>query len=237
MLTIGVDLAQARDRTAIVALSSERLEASDEESLASQDLRSVANGGRWRPPRRQLHHYVVHLTALPPGTSYPDQAERIARTARILAEEWGRPAIFADATGVGRPVVDLLREASEFPITAVTITGGGESTTKGRAISVAKADLVSSLEVALSSRRLHATTDLALAKDLDKELRAFSYDLSAAGRPLYKGRGAHDDLVLALCLALYGAEKGSRGTAGFVEFMRRDIAAREAAAGVPMFRS
>jgi len=236
MLSIGIDLAQSRDRTAIVALASERMEASDEEALAAQDFAAVANGGRWRRPRTQLHHWLVHLDTMPPGASYPVQADRIARTARVLAEEWGRPSLYVDATGVGRPVVDVLRQACEFPIVAVTITGGGESTTKGRAISVGKADLVGTLEVALSTRRLHADPELTLAKDLDKELRAFSYDLSATGRPLYRGRGAHDDLVLALCLALYGADRGATGGSGFVEFLRRDIAAREAASGIPAFR-
>src|ERR1039457_4401509 len=42
-------------------------------------------------------------------------------------------------------------------------------------LSVPKADLVATLEVVLSTRRLHVVPDLALAKDLDAELRSFSY--------------------------------------------------------------
>ena len=53
-------------------------------------------------------------------------------------------------------------------------------------LSVPKADLVATLEVVLSTRRLHVVPDLALAKDLDAELRSFSYELSATGRPLYE---------------------------------------------------
>jgi hypothetical protein len=78
----------------------------------------------------------------------------------------------------------------------------------GQDLSVPKSELVASLEVALSTRRLHAGPDLPFASDLDRELRAFSYELSPTGRPLYAGKGSHDDLVIALCLATWGAERG-----------------------------
>jgi len=67
-----------------------------------------------------------------------------------------------------------------------------------------------------------------LAPELDKELRSFSYELSATGRPLYEGRGSHNDLVLALCLALWLVERGTPGE-GFRSYMSEQIARRQAA--------
>jgi hypothetical protein len=58
-------------------------------------------------------------------------------------------------------------------------------------------------------------------------VRAFSYELSAAGRPLYGAKGAHDDLVLSLALAIWGAERGSAGAAAFIEFLRNDTVRRQ----------
>jgi hypothetical protein len=47
---------------------------------------------------------------------------------------------------------------------------------------------------------------------LIEELLGFEYDTTAAGNQVFRHReGEHDDLVLALCLALWDASKGARG--------------------------
>jgi predicted NBD/HSP70 family sugar kinase len=57
------------------------------------------------------HHLVRHLERLPRGTPYPEVAGRIARiTDRVSARTGERPTVHVDATGVGQPVVDLLRD-------------------------------------------------------------------------------------------------------------------------------
>lgn len=192
MLSIGVDLAQARDRTAVAAVSSFQAEEEREEG---------------KRPRRVRHLSLVDLQKLPPGLPYPDQAALIVAIAERLAET-ERPTLWVDATGVGRAVVDLIRQSSPFPVRAVTLTGGTEVAAHGQDLSVPKVELVAALEVVLSTRRLHAAPDLSCASTLDTELRAFSFELSPTGRPLYAGKGSHDDLVLALALAVFGAEKG-----------------------------
>jgi hypothetical protein len=82
--------------------------------------------------------------------------------------------------------------------------------------SKSKVELISGLEVALSTRRLHAGHGLQLAEELGRELRAFSYEKSATGRPLYEGKGAHDDLVLALALGVFGAGRGGGSAKQFL---------------------
>ena len=56
---------------------------------------------------------------VPLGTPYPLVADRIAAVARAA----GDIAIAVDATGIGRGMVDLLRERGFAPF-AVTLTSG-----------------------------------------------------------------------------------------------------------------
>ncbi|HVA74302.1 MAG TPA: hypothetical protein VNF71_07020 [Acidimicrobiales bacterium] len=217
-LSIGIDLAQARDRTALAAVASWRGEPVEN-----------AKGRKRRP----LEHDLIALDRLRPGIPYPQQAEMITAFAETLdCDE--RPVLFVDATGVGRPVLDLLRQGCPFPVNGVTITPGATVTRNGQDFAVPKTDLVGCLEVALSTRRLHAAPDLTLAKELGKEMRAFSYEMSATGRPKYEGRGAHDDLVTALALGVWGAERGAGPAAAFVDMMRADIGRRTESEGVAL---
>jgi hypothetical protein len=101
----------------------------------------------------------------------------------------------------------------------------------GRDYSVPKADLVGVLEVTLSTRRLHVVAGLPHTEELDKELRAFGYELGVTGKPRYEGKGAHDDIVTALSLALWGVEHGASYGRDFKEFMRKDMERRRGFVG------
>src|SRR5579864_7099826 len=64
---------------------------------------------------------LAHLERLPLGTPYPAVAERLG----ILCEAVPPPCeLVIDVTGVGRPILDLLRQAGHSPV-AVSITGTG----------------------------------------------------------------------------------------------------------------
>ena len=222
MLCLGVDLAQARDRTALVAVSTFRPEAADEPDATAEP------GQKPRRPKRPLHHEIVHVSRLSPGLSYPRQVELIIATAHGLVGE-ERPVIIADGTGVGKAVVDLLREDCPFALRSVVITGGSETVKSGPSDwSVPKSELVGGLEIALSGRRLHAVPGLSLAAELDKEMRSFGFDLGPTGRPKWEARSGHDDLVISLALALWGAERGRPAGAVFAEYMESEIARRQA---------
>ncbi len=60
-----------------------------------------------------------HLERLPLGTPYPKVVERIGD----LVDKLPGADLVVDATGVGRAVLDQMREAGLAPV-AVTITGG-----------------------------------------------------------------------------------------------------------------
>ena len=108
MYVVGVDLGQAQDPTALCILQRE---------AKRTDKRDGLNREFWED-----HYFVQHLERPELKTAYPEIVRLIERTVRHpkLA---GQCELVVDATGVGRPVVDMMREHDLSPI-PVTITGG-----------------------------------------------------------------------------------------------------------------
>src|SRR5215217_5331627 len=97
------------------------------------------------------------------------------------------------------------------------ITGGNEVTRDRDIWNVPKRDLAGAVQVALQSRRLKIAADLPDAQVLVAELQNFRVKISLAGHDSYGAGtgeewrvGAHDDLVLAVAIALWAAQR-SRG--------------------------
>jgi hypothetical protein len=180
---VGLDLGQAQDFTAVAVVH--------------------------RSAGRDDAVQVPHLERFPLGTPYP---AIVGRTAQLLATPplRGQASLVVDRTGVGSAVVDLLAEAHLSPI-AVTITGGDkvhrESKTR---YSVPKRELVGCLQVLLQTGRLKIASALPEAELLVKELLAFQVKITASAHDTYGAwrEGAHDDLVLALALAIWYGEHG-----------------------------
>jgi hypothetical protein len=136
------------------------------------------------------------------------------RLGRRMLEE---PDLLVDATGVGRPVVDLFRERG-LKYKAITITGGNKVTVAslGGGYGVPKRDLIGALEVPFHSGRLKVAAGLALWETLRSELQTFRRKVSlTTGMDTYEHwrESDHDDLVLAAALACWGAERKPRGAA------------------------
>jgi hypothetical protein len=200
-LFLGLDLGQAQDYTALAVLE-----------------RTAPHGGR---PRE---HAVRYLKRWPLGTAYPDIVADVASLVRRVDGARARPRVellegvdFAlpvgtlavDATGVGRPVVDLLRRARlECRVQAVTITAGHAATAGPDGVNVPKKELVSVLQVLLQTRRLKVADALPDAGTLVHELTTFQTKVTLAGNETFGAwrEGAHDDLVLAVALAAWFAE-------------------------------
>lgn len=193
---IGVDLGQARDFTAIAVLERHKLRGVLDEKAA-------------------LHYQLRHLERLPLGTSYPEQVEAVKGLwdklrARIDSyERRPRVSLVVDQTGVGRPVVDMLREAGLRRLTAITITAGDAVSRDGFDVRVPKRELVSVMQVLLQSGRFQYAANLKLVPLLQKELLAFKVSISAQGHDSYNNdarENPHDDLVLAVALAAWVGE-------------------------------
>src|SRR5215211_7682751 len=168
---------------------------------------------------RDLH--LRHLERYPLRTPYPDMVSRVAalvgdpqlrrthfdpRLGRRVLDE---PELLVDATGVGRPVVDLFKERGLL-YKAITITGGNSVTRAPGGYGVPKRDLIGALEVPFHSGRLKVAAGLRLWETLRTELQTFRRKVSlTTGMDTYEHwrKGDHDDLVLAAALACWGAER------------------------------
>ena len=96
-----------------------------------------------------------------------------------------------------------MRQAGLAPI-AVSITSGRRERFANGMAYVPKRELVRGLVVAFEAGRLKVAKGLPLADALMCELQAFRVRLTARGRDTYAARsGAHDDLVLAVALAVW----------------------------------
>jgi hypothetical protein len=188
---LAADLGQSSDPTAVAVLH--------------HRAHSCLNlhGREWKLDQSDSFD-VRYLQRLPLGLSYVDQVHEVRR---LLARPPlnGRADFIIDATGVGRAVADLFNDAGVTPV-QVTITAGSEQTGGFKGYHVPKSVLISALDARLHTGELRFAAELHEAGALAEELKDFRRKVSAAGRYSYEARvGRHDDLVLAVALALWGA--------------------------------
>jgi len=199
---LGLDLGQAADPSALAILR--------ETPVLGVDGRIATDhrGG-------MLFGFdCVHLERFPLATEYPAIIGRVEELVR--SPKLQRSRLVIDATGAGRPVVDLFFN-SRMPaeITPLTITAGSEvredqwNRTSNRAYWVPKIELVSTVQSLLQTRRLRVVPRLALADVLKRELLDFKIKVTASANETFStGREhAHDDLVLAVAMAAWLGER------------------------------
>jgi len=179
MYFAGLDLGQRQDFTAI--------------AVVERDERA------WMRAPLLLRH----LERMPLGTPYTKVVARVCGIMRHSAME-GRSRLVVDATGVGAPVVELLRSAGMGGrMTAVTITGGDRAHGRGEDWHVPRRDLLAGLEVLLENGELKISRGLGEAARLVRELASIRVGRSDSGE--------HDDLAIAVGLACWRARQRSNG--------------------------
>ena len=160
---------------------------------------------------------VGHLERVPLGTPYPGI---VAHVGRLLAKLPAGTELIIDFSGVGGPVFDMFVYSGISPL-GVLITGGTAETSDGAIRSVPKLTLVSRLQALLHEGRLKIQRELAEAETLVRELQDFRVEFTAAGHLTFNARtGKHDDLVLALAIAVWRAHGGGMAQYGYFEWMR-----------------
>lgn len=188
---LGLDLGQATDYTALAAL--ERHEGPDPA----------------RKGKAANHYAVRHLERLKLGTSYPEMVKAVGD--RCRSPELRGASMAVDYTGVGRPVVDMLRLAGlPVHLRPVLITSGNSATEdrESGGFHVPKRELITTLQVLLQCGRLKIARSHPEAAVLVKELADYKVKVTAAANETFNAReGAHDDLVLAVALAAWLGEK------------------------------
>lgn len=196
----GLDLGQSGDPAAVAVI--------DRADFGAESLFVFG------PPNPFVNKLLNRsLYAWPLGTSYPD----IARAALGIESV---DHLVVDYCGVGRPVVDTLREEIRklgwkgklHCVRTVASSVKAASTkmeARGLSYSVPKVELVSAILVSQQAQRLVLSgseeTKLLLAQLGDYQRR---YSVSAAAGMQFgnaSGTGKHDDLVTAIGLALWWA--------------------------------
>jgi hypothetical protein len=197
---MGVDLGQSHDPTAIAVVETEHR------------VRCAYDGINLEPRQaiEGTEHRVRHLERLPLKMPYPQQVAHVSGLLR--APELRDCEVVLDETGVGKAVADMF-EAGGLRPHRVSITAGAEETRAGaRTWRVAKILLVSRLQAALHAGELKLSPGLAELRALREELASFRMRHTVAGNAVFGAReGRHDDLVLALAIALWRANSRSRG--------------------------
>jgi hypothetical protein len=159
------------------------------------------------------HIRVRHLERIALGTPYPGVVERVREI--VWNPQLVRNCALAlDGTGVGAPVVDMLRAARlGCDIAAVTITGGERQRQKGSVWSVPKRDLIAGVQLLLERGELKLAKGLRELGPLMRELTDVRATAGVGGRVRLgaDGCGEHDDLVIALALACWRAKRGQVG--------------------------
>lgn len=196
----GVDVGQVNDWTAAAIV--ERIEAvpnvEDLHRAAHDDARAEAR-------RTPLRLDLVHLERIPLGTPYPDQVSHVQGLLRTPL--LGDVRTFLDMTGCGRPVFDMFKQARLPNLAGVMITGAqGEASRQDYGWNVGKSELVTRVQVEMQTGRLRIGRRIQDADKLVRELKEFRAGRTPAGTMTFNAReGQHDDLVLALALAVFGA--------------------------------
>jgi hypothetical protein len=222
---VGLDLGQTQDFTAVtvLGLDENHLEALRAREAAYDRLRKMGESPFFdevdlRVAKREIKDKLVplpepvyevrYLGRLPLRTPYPEVARNVRRLLDTppLQDNW---ELAVDATGVGAAVTAQLR-AEGLWFKSVVITGGDEEVRDGDAYKVPKKDLIARPQVLLQegNRRLKIAPSLPEAGTLVEELLNYRYKITEAGNDTYGTwrEGQHDDLVLALCLAVWAAE-------------------------------
>ncbi len=191
---LGLDIGQAQDYTAITVVESLRLVSTVRDPLYLTFPES------WQ-------HRVRHMQRLPLQTPFHQVVDQVVELIGKLrgATRIRNIELVVDATAVGSPIVEMLRNARpQCVITPITITGADHVSTYGDTQRVPKRDLMSRLHLMLEDDAIRIPHTLPALEDFREEFRAFRLRFTSKGHDTYSAEGqTHDDLLLSLALATW----------------------------------
>lgn len=192
---VGLDLAQRRDFTALVVVDHVEVISAMRDPVTFQF-----------PSHAELHlRDAVRIPRGTPFTAIPGIVRKaLAQMPAGFNGERPPATVALDATGMGLPVVDLLRaERLGVTLLPIIITGGqAPGSLSGGLHSVPRRDLLTLLRIALETRNLKFARDLRLREELTAELASVS---------LTGHKSSYDDMAFAIALALWAAAKRRPG--------------------------
>jgi hypothetical protein len=227
--SVGVDLGHANDVTAIAVL--ERVVVPPQTALFAPVGKEPSN----RLVEGDIVYDLVYLKRPKLGTPYDVISRRVADLICELEPEGafgelGQVTLSLDGTGVGRGICDMLdselkrRGASSKSVPRVDfrrVSVTGSQTTLKRPDrsngywSVPKRDLVFAAVASFQQGKIRIAKDIKDRDALVNELRNYSRKTNiATGNMVFEPwrESQHDDLLFAVCLALWGWQTQKRGT-------------------------
>lgn len=171
-------------------------------------LPGTYEGMQERPPLINEYH-LVYLERPDLRTPYPEIADLIYRIVR-QPKMAGNSSLIVDATGVGLPVIQMMRENGLSPI-PLTITGG-YTVTQSEATGgygVPKRDLVQALNAVLQTGRLKVPKRIKFADQLEKELISFKMRQKTERHTQFEAdkESTHDDFVMSFAMNAWWMER------------------------------
>jgi terminase large subunit-like protein len=124
---------------------------------------------------------------------WPDQVKKVKK----IADSYGKAPTVVDATGVGEPVVGMMRRAG---LTVQAFEFNDES----------RKSILDELSIAFSNREIRMPQVL-MEDVLGEELHAMAVDINERGRTIYHSRAEFTDCVMALALAWHGVPPADAG--------------------------
>jgi hypothetical protein len=189
---LGLDLGQRSDPSALT-VTQERT-----------PLR-MGPAGEGLVPDGDPVYRVVHIDRFDLGTPYPEVVRRVAAVQRA-PETGDDPDLVMDATGIGAPVVDQVKEEGLRPV-QIKFTGGEDVSRdrRARTYGVPKQDLATVVQSLLQAGRLEIVEGLDHAETLAQEMKHFRVKISDSGHARFEhATEAHtDDVLLSMACALW----------------------------------
>ena len=190
---LGLDLGQRMDRSAVALVRPTE----------------IADGVDWArfETRRLPRLDVEYLARLRAGATYASVVAAVRELTR-RPELNGRCTVVVDATGVGMPVVEMLRAADlKAMVVPVMITGGATAHRSEGVWFVPRRDLMVNLRGILERKELRIAAGSREGGHLVEEMTNVRWDARAY-------TPGHDDLAFALALACWRAGFGPVGFVG-----------------------
>ncbi|MFN7921468.1 MAG: hypothetical protein U0Q16_15305 [Bryobacteraceae bacterium] len=200
---VGVDLGQRRDHTALAVIESATLIRDERDPVSFAFL-------------EEHRLSVTALEQLPLGIPYTTIAGYIEKAVGHQSL-WKNCLLAIDATGVGQPIFDLLRNC-RLPVKdlrAVIITSGERPSRSGHTDNIPRRALLHNLHSRTIGRQYKVSGKLPHARTLIRELAQLQVRLDDAGNESIapSQHSQHDDLVFATAIALwYATRSGARPT-------------------------
>jgi hypothetical protein len=151
------------------------------------------------------HYYLRYLERF--RAKYPDTVQRVVKITRKLEDDGGT-ALLVDATGVGLPVVEMMREERLDPI-PIIITGGNAITESDGGYHLPKRQMISTLQGLFESGRLKISKGINHLEELLEEISNFRVKITKAGNDTYEAwrETDHDDMVISIAMAAWYARR------------------------------